>query len=169
MAKKAKRKTRTKIVTETRRVFVNAKRKGRALRRAAGERMNATDIILAVGGAGVGSIGGSIILAKMPEAVPDLAKNGILAALGGFAAYKGIKKKNKLLLGLGMGAAAAAATNIIGNVISGNSSTVNGAYSNLNLAAPYGTLAAPYSALNGAASNLNLAACMAAPVDGEEC
>ncbi len=168
MAKKATRKTRTKIVTKTRRVFVNAKRKGRAIRRAAGERMNATDIILAVGGAGVGSIGGSIILAKMPEAVPDIAKNGILAALGGFAAYKGLKKKNKLLLGLGMGAAAAA-TNIIGNVISGNSSTVNGAYSNLNLAAPYGTLAAPYSGLNGAASNLNLAACMAAPVDGEEC
>lgn len=168
MAKKAKRKTRTKIVTKTRRVFVNAKRKGRALRRAAGERMNATDIILAVGGAGVGSIGGSILLAKMPEAVPDMAKNGILAALGGFAAYKGLKKKNKLLLGIGMGAAAAAATNIIGNVISG-SSTVNGAYSNLNLAAPYATLAAPYSGLNGAASNLNLAACMAAPVDGEEC
>ncbi len=168
MAKKAKRKTRTKIITKTRRVFVNAKRKGRAIRRAAGERMNATDIILAVGGAGVGSIGGSIILAKMPEAVPDLAKNGILAALGGFAAYKGLKKKNKLLLGLGMGAAAAAATNIIGNVISG-SGTVSGAYSNLNLAAPYGTLAAPYSGLNGAASNLNLAAPLAAPIDGEEC
>lgn len=168
MAKKAKRKTRTKIVTKTRRVFVNAKRKGRAIRRAAGERLNATDIILAVGGAGVGSIGGSLILAKMPEAVPDMAKNGILAALGGFAAYKGLKKKNKLLLGLGMGAAAAAVTNIIGNVISG-SSTVNGAYSNLNLAAPYGTLAAPYSGLNGAASNLNLAAPLAAPIDGEEC
>lgn len=168
MAKKAKRKTRTKIVTKTRRVFVNAKRKGRAIRRAAGERLNATDIILAVGGAGVGSIGGSIILAKMPEAVPDMAKNGILAALGGFAAYKGLKKKNKLLLGLGMGAAAAAATNIISNVISG-SRTVNGAYSNLNLAAPYGTLAAPYSGLNGSASNLNLAAPLAAPIDGEEC
>lgn len=168
MAKKAKRKVRTKVITKTRRVFVNAKRKGRAIRRAAGERMNATDIILAVGGAGVGSIGGSLILAKMPEAVPDLAKNGILAALGGFAAYKGLKKKNKLLLGLGMGAAAAAATNIIGNVISG-SSTVNGAYSNLNLAAPYATLAAPYSGLNGAASNFNLAAPLAAPIDGEEC
>lgn len=159
MAKKAKRKTRTKIVTKTR----------RAIRRAAGERMNATDIILAVGGAGVGSIGGSLILAKMPEAVPDLAKNGILAALGGFAAYKGLKKKNKLLLGLGMGAAAAAATNIIGNVISG-SSTVNGAYSNLNLFAPYSGLNAPYSGLNGAASNLNLNSPLGfTPVDGEEC
>ena len=125
-------------------------------------------IISLVVRAGVGSIGGSLILAKMPEAVPDLAKNGILAALGGFAAYKGLKKKNKLLLGLGMGAAAAAATNIIGNVISG-SSTVNGAYSNLNLAAPYGTLASPYSGLNGASSNLNLAAPLDAPIDGEEC
>lgn len=168
MAKKAKRKTRTKIVTKTRRVFVNAKRKGRAIRRAAGERLNATDIILAVGGAGVGSIGGSIILAKMPEAVPDMAKNGILAALGGFAAYKGLKKKNKLLLGLGMGAAAAAATNIIGNVISG-SGTVNGAASNLSLFSPYSGLNSPYSGLNGAASNLNLSAALSAPIDGEEC
>lgn len=164
MAKKVKRsKTRTKIVTKTRRVFVNAKRKGRAIRRAAGERVSAVDIALAVGGAGVGSIGGSILLSKLPEAIPDMAKNGIMAAAGGFLAYKGIKKKNKLFLGLGMGAAAAAATNIIGGLISG--STVNGCRS---LAAPYAQLAAPYSMLNGAASNLNLAAPMAAPYDGEE-
>lgn len=162
MAKKIKRgKTRTKVVTKTRRVYVAAKRKGRAIKRAAGERMSTADVVLAVAGAGVGSIGGSILLSKMPAAVPDIAKNGILAAAGGFVAYKGLKKKNKLFLGLGMGAAAAAATNLIGGLISG--STVSGC----SLEAPYKMLAAPYSGLNGVSKNC-LAAPLAAPYDGEE-
>lgn len=139
-----KTRTRTIVKTKTRRVFVAAKRAGRRARRAAGERMSAADVLLSVAGAGVGSIGGSIVLAKMPEAIPDVAKNGILAAGGGFLAYKGIKKRNRLLMGLGLGAAAAAVTNIISGVISGG--TVSG-LSNLPLAAPYNTLGAPYNTL----------------------
>lgn len=139
-----KTRTRTIVKTKTRRVFVAAKRAGRRARRAAGERMSAADVLLSVAGAGVGSIGGSIVLAKMPEAIPDFAKNGILAAGGGFLAYKGIKKRNRLFMGLGLGAAAAAVTNIISGVISGG--TVSG-LSNLPLAAPYNTLGAPYNTL----------------------
>lgn len=139
-----KTRTRTIVKTKTRRVFVAAKRAGRRARRAAGERMSAADVLLSVAGAGVGSIGGSIVLAKMPEAIPDVAKNGILAAGGGFLAYKGIKKRNRLFMGLGLGAAAAAVTNIISGVISGG--TVSG-LSNLPLAAPYNTLGAPYNTL----------------------
>jgi hypothetical protein len=161
MAKRVKKRSsvRTKVVTKTRRVYVGARKKARKLRAAAGERMSTGDIVLAVAGAGVGSIGGSIVLSKMPAAVPDIAKNGILAGIGGFCAYKGLKKKNKLLLGLGMGAAAAAATNIIGGIVSGNSTTVS---------APYARLAAPYARLNGI-PNASLCAPMAAPYDGEEC
>lgn len=159
--KSAKTRTKVKVVTKTRKIYVGAKRKARKLRRAGGERMSKGDIILAVAGAGVGSIGGSIVLSKMPEAIPDIAKNGIMAAVGGFVAYKGLKKKNKLFLGLGMGAAAAAATNLIGGLISGSGETVSGC-----LAAPYAQLSAPYSTLNGASSCL--AAPMAAPYDGEE-
>lgn len=137
--KKGGTKTRTIVKTKTRRVYVSAKK---AARRAAGEKMGVADVVLAVGGAGVGSIGGSILLAKMPEAIPDVAKNGIMAAGGGFLAYKGIKKKNRLFLGLGLGAAAAAVTNIIGSVMS--SGTVSGASWPM-LAAPYNTVGAPYN------------------------
>lgn len=161
MAKRVKR-SKTRTVTKTRRIYVSAKRKARKIKRAADERMSAADIALAVGGAGVGSIGGSILLSKMPDAIPDVAKNGILAAAGGFLAYKGLKKKNKLFLGLGLGAAAAGATNLIANVISG--STVSGCSA---LSAPYAQLYAPYSGLNGAESAC-LASPLSAPYDGEE-
>lgn len=160
MAKRVKKgsSVRTKVVTKTRRVYVAAKKKARKFRKEAGERMSTGDIVLAVAGAGVGSIGGSIVLSKMPAAIPDIAKNGVLAGLGGFCAYNGLKKKNKLLLGLGMGAAAAAATNIIGGIVSGSDTTVS---------APYARLAAPYTRLNGI-SNAQLCAPLAAPYDGEE-
>lgn len=151
--KKGGSKTRTKIVTKTRRVYVNAKKTARRARRAAGERMNTGDVVLAVAGAGVGSIGGSIVLSKMPEGIPDIAKNGALSAVGGFLAYKGLKKKNRLFLGLGLGAAAAGVTNIIAGVISGAS--VAGVPS---LAAPYVTVGAPYDTVG---------ACMGAPIESE--
>lgn len=141
-----KSKTRTIVKTKTRRVYVAAKNVARRARRAGGERMGTADIVLAVGGAGVGSIGGSILLAKMPENIPDVAKNGALSALGGFMAYKGLKKKNRLLLGLGLGAAAAGVTNIIGGLISGG--TVSGV-ANWQLAAPYNTMGAPYATMDG--------------------
>ncbi len=144
--KGGKMKTRTIVKTKTRRVYVAAKNAGRRIRRAGGERMGTGEIVLAVAGAGVGSIGGSILLSKIPESIPDIAKNGALSALGGFLAYKGLRKKNRLFLGLGLGAAAAGVTNIIGGMISGG--TVSGV-SNWPLAAPYTTLGAPYTALGG--------------------
>ena len=162
--KKARAKTRTKVITKTKRVYVGAKRKFRRARRAASERMSPVDIALAVGGAGVGSIGGSILLSKMPDAIPDVAKNGVLAAVGGFVAYKGLKRKNKLLIGLGMGAAAAGATNLIGSIVSG-STTLSGC---APLAAPYATLAAPYSTVAAPAPSATLAAPLAGLYDGEE-
>ena len=155
-------KTRTKIVTKTRSIYVGAKRKARRIKRAAGERMTPMDVVLAVSGAGVGSIGGSIAIAKMPASIPDVAKNGVLAALGGFLAYKGIKKKNRLVMGLGMGAAAAAATNLISGAVSGT--LLNGGTSRRALNAPYAALNAPYYALNGNSVNHTLQA----PLDVEE-
>lgn len=159
-----KTRTRTIVKTKTRRVFVAAKRAGRRARRAAGERMSAADVLLSVAGAGVGSIGGSIVLAKMPEAIPDVAKNGILAAGGGFLAYKGIKKRNRLFMGLGLGAAAAAVTNIISGIMSGG--TVSG-LSNLPLASPYNTLGAPYNTLGACTVGAPLGE-MGCPGDEEE-
>ena len=161
--KAAKVRTVTKTVTKTRNRFIKVKA---AARRAASTPVTKTDIVLAVGGAGVGSIGGSILLAKMPAAVPDVAKNGILAAAGGFLAYKGIKKRNRLFMGLGLGAAAAGVTNLIGTVISGTGSTVAAPLAGpiphrVSYAPARPTMAAPLAA--------PLAGCsMAAPFEGDD-
>ena len=110
MAKKKK----SKSVT-VRKVYVKAKNTGRKIRRYAGESVTKKDIILGVAGAAAGGIGGAIVLQKLPEALPPLISNGILTVGGGFLAYKGIKKRNKLLLGLGLGMGAVGARNIVGS------------------------------------------------------
>ena len=134
MAKKKKAKSKTRTVTVVKNRVVRVKEKARRARRALASNVSTGEIVAAVGGAGVGSIGGSLLLAKMPTAIPAAAKSGILAGLGGFVAYKGIKKRNRLFMGLGLGAAAVGATNLISGVIGGGAT----------VAAPFaGPLAAP--------------------------
>lgn len=118
----------SKVKTKTRTVVKTIKKAGK---------INVTkrDIILSVAGAGVGSVGGAILVQKMPSAVPDIAKNAIVAGLGGFVAYKGLKSKNMAFVGVGMGAAAAGAAGVIGSVMTKVSTpAVNGPYC---LARPY--------------------------------
>lgn len=115
--------TRTKYKTRTKTVVAKAKR----ARRAAGERMGTKDIVAALIGAGVGGVGGSIAYDKMPDALPDVVKNGALGALGGFIAYKGLKKRSRLLMGLGLGAGAVAVKNVIGAVVDRSSGSEVGA------------------------------------------
>mgnify|MGYP006992141643 CR=1 FL=1 len=93
--KKAARKVSVKTVTKS--VYEKAKKAKRKFRRVASERMGTKDIVLSVAGAGVGGIGGAFILTKIPAAVPPVAANGALAALGGVAAGMGVKKKNPTL------------------------------------------------------------------------
>lgn len=117
-----------KVETRTRTVVKTIKKAGK---------INVTkrDIVLSVAGAGVGSVGGAILVQKMPDAVPDIAKNAIVAGLGGFLAYKGLKSKNMAFVGVGMGAAAAGAAGLIGSVMTKVSTpAVNGPYC---LARPY--------------------------------
>lgn len=116
------------VKTKTKTVIKTVKKAGK---------INVTrkDIILSVAGAGVGSVGGAILVQKMPAAVPDIAKNAIVAGLGGFLAYKGLKSKNMAFVGVGMGAAAAGAAGLIGSVMTKVSTpAVNGPYC---LARPY--------------------------------
>lgn len=118
----------TKVKTKTRTVMKTIKKAGK---------INVTkrDIVLSVAGAGVGSVGGAILVQKMPDAVPDIAKNAIVAGLGGFVTYKGLKSKNMAFVGVGMGAAAAGAAGVIGSVMNKVSTpSVNGPYC---LARPY--------------------------------
>lgn len=112
MAKKKK----GKAVT-VRKVYVKAKEKARKVRRYAGQSVTKKDIILGVGGAALGGVGGALLLQKMPEAVPPMLQNGITAFVGGVLAYKGIKNRNKLLMGLGLGLGAVGARGLIGSVV----------------------------------------------------
>ena len=125
--KRAKRKS-TAVATKpvTRRIYVKAKRAGRKIRRAATQPVSKKDIILAVAGAGVGGIGGAIVLSKIPG--PDMVKNGATAAIGGVVTYMGLKKKNKLLMGAGLGMAAVGVQGILAGFIpSATSSEMMGA------------------------------------------
>lgn len=108
-----------KVITKTRRVYVAAKRKGRKVRRALGASVNKKDIVLAVAGAGVGSIGSAYVLTKIPDTLPGgaVTKNAIVAAAGGAIAYYGIKKRNKAVMGAGLGMAAVGAKGLIGTAV----------------------------------------------------
>lgn len=169
MAKKIKRAKRksTAVATKTvtRRIYVNAKRAGRKIRRAATQPVSKKDIILAVAGAGVGGIGGAIVLSKIPG--NDMVKNGATAAIGGAITYMAIKKKNKLLMGAGLGMATVGVQGILAGFIpSATSSEMMGApycYAQRpQLAAPfagdYQPLSAPFAQ----------AEAMSAPFDGDD-
>lgn len=135
VVKKAKKRSQvpamaSKVKTKTRTVVKTIKKAGK---------INVTkrDLVLSVAGAGVGSVGGAILVQKMPDSVPNLAKNAIVAALGGFVAYKGLKSKNMAFVGVGMGAAAAGAAGVIGEAMtkfSTPAASVSGPYC---LARPY--------------------------------
>lgn len=112
MAKKKK----GKAVT-VRKIYVKAKEKGRKIKRYAGQSVTKKDIILGVGGAALGGVGGALVLQKMPEVVPPMLQNAITAIGGGYLAYKGIKNRNKLLMGLGLGLGAVGARGLIGSVV----------------------------------------------------
>jgi hypothetical protein len=106
--------------------------------------MTTKDIVAALIGAGVGGVGGAIAYDKMPAAFPDIVKNASLGAFGGFLAYKGLKKRSRLLMGLGLGAGAVAVKNVIGGVVANASGSEVGAPCLPMLSAP--VMGAPYLA-----------------------
>lgn len=114
---KGRAKTRTVYKTKTKRVYIKAKRAARRIKRAATQPVSKKDIAMAVIGAGVGSVGGAIVLSKLPASLPPVATNGATAAIGGVITYIGLKKKNKLLMGAGLGMAAVGARGIIANFV----------------------------------------------------
>ena len=142
------------------------KRAARRIKRAATQPVSKKDIVLAVAGAGVGSVGGAIVLSKLPASLPPMATNGGVAALGGILTYVALKKRNKLLMGAGLGMAAVG----VRGVISSFAPTMAG-YDEVNysyvpqIAAPMAApMAAPFAAPFAGDSYEPLAA----PFDGEE-
>lgn len=169
MAKRIKRakapKTRTVTKTVVKRVKVKAKKAARRARRAASQPVTKKDIILAVAGAGVGGIGGAIVLSKLPEAIPAMAQNGAVAGLGGLVTYFGLKKKNKVLMGAGLGMAAVGVRGIIAGFVPtlAGYDEVPLMYENApQIAAPFAAPFDGYEPMGASYEPMN------APFDGEE-
>lgn len=114
---RSKSKTRTVVKTKVKRVYVKAKRAARRARRAASQPVSKKDIVLAVAGAGVGSVGGAIVLSKLPASLPPVATNGGVAVIGGVITALALKKKNKLLMGAGLGMAAVGVRGLIAGFV----------------------------------------------------
>lgn len=166
MAKKIKSKgpkTRTIVKTKTKRVYIKAKRAARRIKRAATQPVSKKDIVLAVAGAGVGSVGGAIVLSKLPATLPPMATNGGVAALGGVLTYIALKKRNKLLMGAGLGMAAVGVRGVISSFAPTMAGYDNANYTYVPQIAP-AQMAAPFAAPFAGESYEPLAA----PFDGEE-
>lgn len=103
----------TRVITKYKRVTVAAKRGARRMRRAAGVSVSKKAIAVTVAAGGAGAIGSALAISKMPESVPDIAKNGIMVAIGAAVAYRGFKRRNNALIGAGIGAASVGVTGVI--------------------------------------------------------
>lgn len=84
------------------------------------------DIVISVAGAGAGAVAAPIVaeLAKSYK-IPGgaLVSNAAIAALGGFLAYKGLKKKNMIITGAGMGMAASSGALLINSFMKKDATT----------------------------------------------
>lgn len=103
----------TRVITKYKRVTVAAKRGARRVRRAAGVSVSKKAIAVTVAAGGAGAIGSALAISKMPESIPDIAKNGIMVAIGAAVAYRGFKRRNNALIGAGIGAASVGVTGVI--------------------------------------------------------
>lgn len=162
--KGGKKKNRTVTVTKTKKVYVQAKKAKRRFKRAASQRVSVKDAVFAVAGAGVGAVGGAFAVSQIPAAVPAVASNGAVAALGAVVAMLGMKKRNKAIMGAGLGMGAVGVRNLVANVVptmAGYDSAPAFAY-RPQIAAPLAApLAAPFAAPFAGE-------CMDAPFDGDD-
>lgn len=142
IAKKA-RAAASRVVVKTKNIYRSAK----------GVNLSKKDIIISVAAGGAGAIGAAFVMQKIPATGPLAikgVKNGLVAAAGGFLAYKGMKKKNWALASAGLGMAAAGAAGAIREFapsLPGSTTTTAAPYINApRLAAPIARrpVAAPY-------------------------
>lgn len=140
VAKKAKAAAR-RVVVKTKKIYRSAK----------GVNLSKKDIVVSVAAGGVGAIGSALVLSKLPSTgvfANSKVKNGLVAAAGGFIAYKGMKMKKFPVAAAGIGMAAVAASNIIGDFMPAAATTAAPYINAPRLAAPImrrpSPVAAPY-------------------------
>ena len=143
VAKKSRRAAR-RVVVQTKKIYRSAR----------GVNLSKKDIIISVAAGGAGAIGAAYVMQKLPATGPLAVKgvkNGLVAAAGGFLAYKGMKKRNWALASAGLGMAAAGAAGAIREF----APALPGASTTTTAAAPYRralTFAAPISRRNTVAA-----------------
>lgn len=118
----AAKKAATKIKYVTRNVVAKAKK---AYRSGRSWNVSKKDIVISIAGAGAGAVAAPLVVNVIPSAIPATASNALIAAAGGFLAYKGLKKKNMLITGAGMGMAASATAGLISGFLK-KDNTVSG-------------------------------------------
>ena len=119
----AAKKAATKIKYVTRNVVTKAKK---AYRSGRSWNVSKKDIVISIAGAGAGAVAAPLVVNVIPSAIPATASNALIAAAGGFLAYKGLKKKNMILTGAGMGMAASATAGLISGFMKKDSSSMSG-------------------------------------------
>lgn len=124
----AAKKAATKIKYVTRNVVTKAKK---AYRSGRSWNVSKKDIVVSVAGAGAGAVAAPLVVSVISSAIPAPASNALIAAAGGFLAYKGLKKKNMLFTGAGMGMAASAAAGLISGFLK-KDTTVSGPIATLD-------------------------------------
>lgn len=118
----AAKKAATKIKYVTRNVVAKAKK---AYRSGRSWNVSTKDMVISIAGAGAGAVAAPLVVNVIPSAIPATASNALIAAAGGFLAYKGLKKKNMVLTGAGMGMAASATAGLISGFLN-KDGTVSG-------------------------------------------
>lgn len=154
VAKKARRAARS-VVVKTKKIYMSAR----------GVNLSKKDIIISVAAGGAGAIGAAFVMQKLPATGPLAVKgvkNGLVAAAGGFIAYKGMKKKNWALASAGLGMAAAGAAGAIREfapALPGSTPTAAAPYRRaITFAAPINRanpVAAPYTVVGGKVRDLS--------------
>lgn len=96
-----------------RKVATFAGRAKSAYRRAASMNVSGQQLMISAAGAGVGGIGATLVIKKLPSSIPAVAKNLGVAVLGALITKRGLKSKSYPLIGAGLGMAAVGAKGLV--------------------------------------------------------
>lgn len=96
-----------------RKVATFAGRAKSVYRRAASMNVSGQQLIISAAGAGVGGIGATLVIKKLPSSIPAVAKNLGVAVLGALITKRGLRSKSYPLIGAGLGMAAVGAKGLV--------------------------------------------------------
>lgn len=115
MAKKGRK--RRIMRRASRKVATFAGRAKSAYRRTASMNVSGQQLMISAAGAGIGGIGATLVIKKLPPSIPAVAKNLGVAVLGALITKRGLKSKSYPLIGAGLGMAAVGAKGLVSKFV----------------------------------------------------